>query len=179
MKKIKSIFVWLFLIFSFSVLFVDAMDPAVVVADWPKTPNIPQPKVESKNTQWLAPKKDSGWDNQDKSNENSQETKGCDWIKLNTDFPIIWNCIHIKKTDWKTDVTQAFPTMIGALTKIIVSIILVVCFIMIIVAWIMRASSWDKAPTKAKWLIMKVAITILLLWFSWVILKLINPNFFS
>lgn len=99
----------------------------------------------------------------------------CDWIELNTDFPIIWNCIHIK------NVTGAFPTMIWALTKIIISIILVVCFIMVIVAWIMRASSWDKesGATKAKWLIMKVAITILLLWFSWVILKLINPNFFS
>ena len=103
----------------------------------------------------------------------------CDWIKLNTCFPIIWDCIQIKKTEGWTDVTKAFPTMIWALTKIIISIILVVCFIMIIVAWIMRASSWDKAPTKAKWLIIKVAVTILLLWFSWVILKLINPNFFS
>ena len=105
--------------------------------------------------------------------------KKCEGIKLNTNFPIIWDCINIKKGGEGTDVTQAFPTMIWALTKIIISIILVVCFIMIIVAWIMRASSWDKATTKAKSLIIKVAVTVLLLWFSWVILKLINPNFFS
>lgn len=178
MKKIKSIFVWLFLVFSFSVLFADTTDPVIVVADWPKNPTIPQPKVESTETPWLAPKKDAGWDNHNESSENSPQAKSCDGIKLNTDFPIIWNCIEIKKGKG-TDVTEAFPTMIWALTKIIVSIILVVCFIMIIVAWIMRASSWDKAPTKAKWLIIKVAVTILLLWFSWVILKLINPNFFS
>lgn len=110
---------------------------------------------------------------------NSDCGKECEGIKLNTCFPIIWDCINIKKGGEGTDVTQAFPTMIWALTKIIISIILVVCFIMIIVAWIMRASSWDKAPTKAKSLIIKVAVTVLLLWFSWVILKLINPNFFS
>ena len=98
----------------------------------------------------------------------------CNWIKLNTNFPIIWNCI---KTKWdSTNATNAFPTMIWAITKIIMSVILVVCFIMIIVAWIMRAAD---NPKWAKWLLKKVAITIILLWLSWVILKLVNPNFFG
>jgi heme/copper-type cytochrome/quinol oxidase subunit 2 len=66
--------------------------------------------------------------------------------------------------------------MIWALTKIIMSLILVVCFIFVIVAWILRAA--DK-PKDGKEILKKVAITILLLWFSWVILRLINPNFFS
>ena len=99
--------------------------------------------------------------------------KKCNWVKLNTNFPIIWDCIW---DDNGEDSTNAFPTMIWALTKIIISLILVVCFILIIVAWIMRA--WDK-PKEWKELLTKVAITILLLWFSSVILKLINPNFFG
>ena len=104
---------------------------------------------------------------------------GCAWIKLNTNFPIIWNCINVGK-GWVTPIS-AFPTMMSALTKIVMSLILVVCFITIIVAWVMRAWAGDDSTkaTKAKWLITKVAITILLLWFSWAILRLINPNFFS
>lgn len=102
----------------------------------------------------------------------------CKWVKLNTDFPIIWNCI------WDTpkeNPTNAFPTMIWAITKIIMSLILVVCFIMIIYAGIQWASDnpWTRKSWWAKWTIAKVAIVILLLWFSWVILRLINPNFFS
>ena len=102
----------------------------------------------------------------------------CKWIKLNTNFPIVWDCI----TTWgKTDATRAFPTMIWALTKIAMALIFVVCFIMIIVAWIMWAWAWEDAwkAKKAKDLIFKVWIAILLLWFSWVILRLINPNFFG
>ena len=94
----------------------------------------------------------------------------CNWVKLNTCFPIIWNCIESK------DATGAFPTMMWALSKIIVSLILVVCFILIIYAGILWAM--DK-PKDAKEWIKAVAITILLLWFSWVILRLINPNFFG
>ncbi len=93
-----------------------------------------------------------------------------DGVKLNTCFPIIWNCI---KSD---NATGAFPTMMWVLVKIIISLILVVCFILIIVAGIMWAA--DK-PKEAKKRLERVAITILLLWFSWVILRLINPNFFG
>jgi hypothetical protein len=93
-----------------------------------------------------------------------------DGVKLNTCFPIIWNCIKSEKA------TGAFPTMMWALAKIIVSLILVVCFILIIYAGILW--SMDK-PKDAKEWIKRVAITILLLWFSWVILRLVNPNFFG
>ena len=103
----------------------------------------------------------------------------CSGIKLNTNFPIIWNCIEIDK-DWENP-TNVFPYMIWALTKIIMSLILVVCFILIIYSGILWASSWDNnsRATEAKWILKKVAIVILLLWFSWAILRLINPNFFS
>ncbi len=96
--------------------------------------------------------------------------KVCTGIKLNTDFPIIGNCIE------SIEATNAFPMMMWVLTKIIISLVLVVCFIMIIVGWIFWA--WDN-PKKWQDIIKKVAITILLLWFSWVILRLINPNFFG
>lgn len=97
----------------------------------------------------------------------------CKWIKLNTCFPIIWDCI--KTWEWSTDATMAFPTMIWALTKIAMALVLIVCFIFVIVAWIKRASD---DPKWARDILKKVAITVLLLWFSWVILRLINPNFF-
>ena len=106
------------------------------------------------------------WNYVDASNCKAE----CDWIKLNTCFPIIWNCIESK------DATTAFPAMMWALAKIIVSLIFVVCFILVIYAGILWAM--DK-PKDAKPILRKVAITILLLWFSGVILRLINPNFFG
>ena len=99
----------------------------------------------------------------------------CCGIKLNTNFPIIWNCIRIK-WEWSINPTNAFPYMVWILTKIVMSVILVVCFILVIVAWIMRAGD---NPKWAQKLLKRVAITIILLWFSGVILKLLNPNFFG
>lgn len=110
----------------------------------------------------------------DASKSKKKECKDwCCGIKLNTNFPIIWNCIWGKG---KTDSTTAFPTMIWALTKIVMSLVLVACFILIIYAGILWSA--DK-PKEAKERLKRVAITILLLWFSGVILRLINPNFFS
>ena len=118
-----------------------------------------------------------GWDAQDDNNVEDDGGEECEWIKLNTDFPLIWNCIVVKKWGGWINPTEAFPTMVAALTKIIMSVILVVCFILIIVWWIMIAS--DNKIWQWKNLIKKVAIVILLLWFSSLILKLINPNFFG
>lgn len=105
----------------------------------------------------------------------------CDWIRLNTCFPIVWDCISFGNWESDTNPRNAFPAMIWALTKVVMSLVLVVCFILVIVAWIMRAwdNPWSRKWWWAKWLLKRVAITILLLWFSWVILRLINPNFFG
>lgn len=117
-------------------------------------------------------------------NGNTPEKKECkDWccgIKLNTNFPGIWTCISFGKNG-NTNPTNVFQKTIWTFTKLIMSIILVVCFVMIIIAWIMRAWAWEDSSqkTKAKKLIERVAITILLIWFSWVILRIINPNFFG
>jgi hypothetical protein len=96
----------------------------------------------------------------------------CKGVKLNTCFPIIWDCIWDGEGE---DTTNAFPTMVWALTKLVVALVLVVCFILIIYAGILWAT--DK-PKEAKDRLKRVAITVLLLWFSWAILRLINPNFF-
>ncbi len=117
-------------------------------------------------------------------NGNTPEKKECkDWccgIKLNTNFPGIWTCISFGKNG-NTNPTNVFQKTIWTFTKLIMSIILVACFVMIIIAWIMRAWAWEDSSqkTKAKKLIERVAITILLIWFSWVILRIINPNFFG
>ncbi len=112
------------------------------------------------------------WKETEKSNKSD-----CNGIKLNTNVPFIWNCISTDPQD-KNSVTptEAFPTFTQALIKIVMSVILVVCFILIIVSGIQY--SMDK-PKEAKALIVKVARVIGLLWLSGVILKLINPTFFS
>lgn len=94
----------------------------------------------------------------------------CDWIKLNTKIPFLWDCIEAN------DATSAFPKVIWALTKMVMSIILIVCFICVIIAWIM-ISSWNVSWWKK--LIIRVAWTIWLIWTSGAILRLINPNFFT
>ena len=138
------------------------------------TPTTPGPSIKPikwEDLQWRVEKPEERLVKKTSTSRSCWDP--CDWIKLNTCFPIIWDCIETKG---KTDATTAFPTMLSAITKIVMSIILVVCFILIIVSGIMRAA--DK-PEPAKKLIKRVAITILLLWFSGVILKLVNPNFFS
>ena len=133
--------------------------------------------------EWKETYCDGECNDDDLVKQNRDDDRGlwrwlCNWIKLNTDFPIIWNCIKITK--WNgSDPTNVFPTMMWALSQIVVSLVLVVCFILIIVAGIMRASEWEGNAQKAKDLIKKVAITIVLLWLAWVILKAINPVFFS
>ena len=115
-----------------------------------------------------------------KNGEKEESCPGwCCGIKLNTNFPGFWKCI--KYESGSTNATNVFPSTMSILTKFIMSIILVVCFIMIIIAWVMWAAAGeDSSKTKtAKGIIEKVAITILLLWFSGVILRLINPNFFG
>ena len=96
---------------------------------------------------------------------------------LNTDFPLVGNCIELHKSEWWTwtNTLNAFSTMVWSLMSIVTSLILIICFIMLIMAWIKRSSNDPKA---ARDLIKKVAITVLLLWLSGVILKVINPTFF-
>jgi len=105
----------------------------------------------------------------------------CCGIQLNTSIPFIGNCIEdstANKGPGETDVTwtTAFPTLMWSLTKILVTVILIVSFILIIVGGIMIATG---NPSWGRKMIINVVIGIALLGASWVILRLINPNFFG
>ena len=182
MKRIIKLLLWTFVFTSFLLSFFADVRAGDFSYDkqndypwWAEPLQITDLKDYAIPIEWETPKVN------DKINMNGMEKtcpRWCCWIKLNTNFPIIGNCIS---TGGGTDARNAFPTMIWALTKIAMALVFIVCFILIIVAWIMRAWAWwdSSQKTKAKNLIKKVAITILLLWFSGVILRLINPNFFA
>jgi cytochrome bd-type quinol oxidase subunit 2 len=67
------------------------------------------------------------------------------------------------------------------LTKILVTVILLTSFIAIIAAWVMMTASGSSDTWASNWkkLIWSVITALALLWASWVILRLINPNFFG
>lgn len=121
------------------------------------------------------------------------ETWVCCGIELNTTVPFIGNCIELSKK-WSTDtstttdsdettVTEetAFPTLMGGLTKMMVTIILLIGFIAILAGGVMIAASGgdDSRAGEGKKLIGRVIIALALLGASGVILRLINPNFFG
>jgi len=105
----------------------------------------------------------------------------CCGISLNTSIPFIGNCIENSATDrgdgeLAVSWTTAFPVLMWSLTKILVTVILIVSFVLIIVGGIMI--SIGKAAEGRK-MIINVIIGIALLGASGVILRLINPNFFG
>ena len=110
----------------------------------------------------------------------------CMWIKLNTNIPFIGNCIKTykasptEKDENATTPINAFPKLIGALMSLLMTIILLMSFIMIIWSWVLMTMSWADTSNYTKWfnLLKRVATWMALLWASWVILKVINPNFF-
>ena len=105
----------------------------------------------------------------------------CCGISLNTNIPFIGNCIEDGTSapgPGETGVTwqTAFPVLMWSLTKILITLILIVSFVLIIIGGIMIATG---NPSWGKKMITNVVIGIALLGASWVILRLINPNFFG
>ncbi len=112
--------------------------------------------------------------------------KKCRGIQLNTNMPFVGNCIVTYNSTWDANWNRvvtpinAFPTLIGALMSLLMTIILLMSFIMIIWSWVLMTMSWSDTSKYTKWinLLKRVATWMALLWASWVILKVINPNFF-
>ena len=102
----------------------------------------------------------------------------CKWVKLNTNLPFLWNCIGDGNG---VNQLNAFPIMIKGLMKIIISIVLVMSFLMIVAGGVMMTTAGYESGNFAKWkgMITSVAKALAMLGASWVILKLINPNFFN
>lgn len=106
------------------------------------------------------------------------EWDDCDWISLNTHVPFIWNCIWWEGSDVEDD--EIFPFLIWWMTKILVTVVIVVGFFMLVAWWVMITMSWADQSAFSTWkdLIIRVLVGIFLLWASWVILYMLNPNFF-
>lgn len=108
-------------------------------------------------------------------------------IVLSTNVPFIGNCISMHRSlnpgpnTTEVTPTTAFPLLIGWATKIIMAITLVFCFIAIVIGGVrMSMGGADEAQyTEGKSMIMHVVIALALMWASGVILRLINPNFFT
>lgn len=109
-------------------------------------------------------------------------------IKLNTDVPFIGDCIAFGNTKSKgtgntTTVNQvtAFPTLMGALMNIVMTATLIIWFLMIVVGGVLITTEgmnpWGQKKGKA--MIVKVGAVLAILGLSGVILKLINPTFFT
>ena len=111
----------------------------------------------------------------------------CCWIKLNTVVPFIWDCIEMNASSSRWDTTSvtsvtAFPVLMQWLMKILMSAIMIFSFLMVIIAWFMMTTAgfwWSGGFTKWKTILKNVIISLILLWCSWLILSLINPNFFG
>ena len=105
----------------------------------------------------------------------------CCGISLNTSVPFIGKCIEDTTGSVSPDETwvtwdQAFPVLMWSLTKILVTVILILSFVLIVIGGIMIATG---DPSGGKKMIIRVVIGIALLGASGVILRLINPNFFG
>lgn len=97
------------------------------------------------------------------------------WIYLNTEVPFVWapnnpRCLVLDGTWWWA------TTVLQSLTKILMTFVMIGGFGMI-VWWGVQIAAGDVKWGKEK--IIWVVIAFALLWSLWVILRFINPNFFS
>ncbi len=119
--------------------------------------------------------------------QNGCACKHFDHIYLNTDIPFIGQCILKRPTGSEAVSTSnlpnldtAFPRLVSGISRLLQSLILVLGFMAIVIAGFMM-SAWGMSPTaKDKWknILKWVVVALILLWASWIILNLINPNFF-
>lgn len=108
-------------------------------------------------------------------------------IMLNISIPFIGRCIkkdpNAKQTSDDTGnstVGNVFPKLMWGMIRLVMTAIYIIWFLWILVGWFMIAASGADPSLKEKWksLIIMIIWWLILLWASWVILNLINPNFF-
>ena len=101
-------------------------------------------------------------------------------IRLNTNVPFVWRCIH-KRTDWEqSNATNALPKLLQALVRIAMTVVVVAWFLWILVWGFMITGAWAFwTAEKGKRIIIAVIVGLILLWASWIILSLVNPDFFT
>lgn len=116
-------------------------------------------------------------------------TQWCCGVQLNTVVPFIWDCIELSNetdasySDGKTTINQlnAFPVLMKWLSKIVVTLIMIFSIIIVVIAWLMMTTSAVSERNYWEWMkkLRDVVIALILLWTSWLILRLINPTFFG
>lgn len=133
----------------------------------------------------------SWWDwNDSKCKCECNPNKWCCGVQLNVPLPFIGDCIEMTTNNstagsrtGSISVNQlnAFPVLVKWITKILVTLIMIFSIIVVIVAWLMMTTSVASEQNYKTWLeyLKKVLISLILLWTSWLILKLINPSFFG
>lgn len=95
----------------------------------------------------------------------------CNWnIVLNTEMPFIWRCLE------KDSNGRVVGEVSQAITKILMSLILVRWFGNLIFAWVQFASN---NPTWGKKRVINTIVAFAVLGSVWLILRLINPNIFK
>ena len=112
----------------------------------------------------------------------AQDAPKCDPdedIMLNTFVPFVWRCIKKSTKGEGTDLVNVFPKLVGWTARIVMTAIIIIWFLWIMLWWFMIASDWA-FWSKAAWvkLIVSIIAWLILLWASWTILNLINPEFF-
>ena len=110
---------------------------------------------------------------------DSVVVEGCYWIKLNTKVPFVWNCISFTGVNATTPI-NAFPKLMWAMMNLMMTVIMVMSLLLIVYAGVLMTMEWSVSKQgEGMSIIKKVATWMALLWASWVILKLINPHFFT
>lgn len=186
MKKIKILTIWLLSLWLLgNILFVSANNSKTNTP----TPTTKREQIQKVEAKIIWPKvcdqECMNKEIQDRIRKESErirkqiEAKKCKWIKLNTNFPLVGSCIGF---EWgKANQINVFARMVKSLMKLIISVIMLMSLIIIIIAGVMVTSSGYDSGNYKKGLdlINKVATGLALLGASGVILKLINPNFFT
>jgi len=133
----------------------------------------------------------SWWDwNDSKCKCECNPNKWCCGVQLNVPLPFIGDCIEMTTNNstagsrtGSISVNQlnAFPVLVKWISKILVTLIMIFSIIVVIVAWLMMTTSVASESNYKTWIeyLKKVLISLILLWTSWLILKLINPSFFG
>jgi len=137
----------------------------------------PPPKIEAPNQ----------YENQNWQTAGGEKCDPDKDIMLNISIPFIGRCIkkdpnanQTSDAQWNSTVGNVFPKLMWGMIRLVMTAIYIIWFLWILVGWFMIAASGVDPGLKEKWqnLIIMIIWWLILLWASWVILNLINPNFF-
>ena len=101
-------------------------------------------------------------------------------IRLNTNVPFVWRCLYKTVDGNDANLTTWVPKLIQSLIRIVMTVVIVTWFLWILVWWFMITGAWA-FWTAEQWkkIIIWVIVWLVLLWASWIILSLVNPDFFT